>query len=376
MVSDTMHGRIRLLHVFATFDAGGPQVRTLEVMRRLGVGHDHVVVAADGRTGAASRLPPGTQVHALRRPASSLRQLRDLRAIVQRTAPDLVLTYNWGAILGGVAARTVGVPFVHHEEVVPYEERVSSLVRRDWIRRVVLRGCSKLVVPSRGLHERAVRRWGVAPSRIERIDNGVELEGRSPVRWSGVPERPPVLGTVAHLRPEKNVPRLIRALARVACGRAELIVAGEGPDRDACERLVRELGLGARVRLLGAVGDPRSCYDAMDVFVLPSDDEQMPLAVLEAMAHGLPVVATDVGEVAAMLPREQQRFLVTPGPGAEHAMAVAVDALLADPELRASLGAANRARSEACHDLRIAAGRYESLYRRHARARPRAEACA
>ena len=109
MASEPMHGRCRLLHVFATFDAGGPQVRTIEVMRRLGGAHEHVVVAADGRTGAASRLPPGTPVHPMQRPASALRQLQDLRAIVQRTAPDLVLTYNWGAILGGIAARASGI---------------------------------------------------------------------------------------------------------------------------------------------------------------------------------------------------------------------------------------------------------------------------
>ncbi len=376
MASEAGHGRSRLLHVFATFDAGGPQVRTIEVMRRLGAAHDHVVVAADGRTGAASRLPPGTPVHAMRRPASTLRQLRELQAIVRHTDPHLVLTYNWGAILGGIVARASGIPFVHHEEVVPIEERASGLVRRDWIRRVVLRGCSKLVVPSGGLHERAVRRWGVAPSRIERIANGVELDGRVPARACAAAHRPFVVGTVAHLRPEKNLPRLIRAVARLARRDVQLLVAGEGPERAACERLVDRLGLGARVQLLGAVDDPRACYAVMDVFVLPSDNEQMPLAVLEAMAHGLPVVATDVGEVAAMLPGDQQRFVVAAGPGAEHAMALALESLLADAELRARLGAANRALAESRHDLGTAAARYESLYLGHARARLRAEACA
>lgn len=376
MASEHDEGGLWLLHVFATFDAGGPQVRTVELMRRISREHMHAVVAADGRTGAASRLPASVPVSVLSRPASAWRQLRDLRRIVRAAAPDLVLTYNWGAILGCAAARAEGVPCVHHEEVVPVEETGSGLLRRDLLRRAVLRSCSAVVVPSRGLAQRAIGRWGLNPSRVQRIDNGVELDARQARIHRSTSDGPLVVGTVAHARPEKNWPRLLRTFASLSAQHVVLRLAGDGPERARSIAITQQLGIADRVQMLGALDDTRTCYEAMDVFVLASDDEQMPLAVLEAMAHGLPVVATDVGEVRAMLPDEQHRFVVPVGPGAEVAMASALDELLSDEALRARLGAANRARAERHFDLRHVAQRYEDLYRVHARPRTPAEACA
>jgi glycosyltransferase involved in cell wall biosynthesis len=367
---------LRLAHVFATYDAGGPQVRTIEVMRALGPAFAHTVLAADGRTGAASRTPVTVPVAAMRRPAPAWRQVADLVAALRRLRPDLVLTYNWGALLGGVAARLLGLPFVHHEEVVPPEERAAKLRRRDWLRRALLARAAAVVTPSATMTLRARQRWLVPQDRLVRIDNGVDLADRTVRDHHAAAPGPLVVGAVAHARIEKNWPRLLRAFARMRTPSARLLIAGDGPERAAAERLARELGVAGRATLLGAVEEPRPCYAAMDVFALASDDEQMPLCVLEAMAHGLPVVATDVGDVAAMLPPEQRRYVVPTNPGAAAAMAAALDEVLADAPLRARLGAANRAWAERRHDLRGVAARYGALYRRCARAAAPVEACA
>jgi len=377
MVSDANERPLRLVHVFATYDAGGPQVRTLEVMRALGPAFAHAVIAADGRTGAVARTPVGVSVAAMRRPAPAWRQLAELTAALRRLGPDLVLTYNWGALFGAVAARWLGVPFVHHEEVVPPEERVASLRRRDWCRRAVLAHAVAVVAPSAAMAARAEARWRVPSGRLVRIDNGVDLAGRA-VRdpRAAAAAGPLVIGSVAHARVEKNWPRLLRVFARLRTQPVHLLLLGDGPERAAAEQLAHGLGVAARTTFTGAVLEPRPHYAAMDVFTLASDDEQMPLALLEAMAHGLPIVATDVGDVAAVLPPEQRRFVVPATAAAEAGMAAAIDELLACAPLRARLGAQNRDWVERRHDLRGVAARYGALYRRGAVAAVPAEVCA
>jgi len=122
-----------------------------------------------------------------------------------------------------------------------------------------------------------------------------------------------------------------------------LVIVGDGPERPALERLAGELGVGDRVRFTGHVTDPAPLYAGFDLFALSSDTEQMPISVIEAMAAGLPVAGTDVGDVREMLARDNQPFI---GPADGDALAGRISSLLHDGELRARLGAANRARAE------------------------------
>jgi glycosyltransferase involved in cell wall biosynthesis len=200
---------------------------------------------------------------------------------------------------------------------------------------------------------------------LVRIDNGVDLRGRRPREHA--PTVTPIVGSVAHAREEKNRSRLVRAFAMVHNQGARLDLVGDGPTRHDEQQLAVELGISARARFLHDHTDPRPRYADMDVFALASDEEQMPLAILEAMAHGLPVVATNVGELAAMLPSEQQRFLVPPDTNAPAAMAHCIDELLADAELRARLGRSNRIRVEQRFELGTVADCYRTLYARCAR---------
>jgi glycosyltransferase involved in cell wall biosynthesis len=152
-----------------------------------------------------------------------------------------------------------------------------------------------------------------------------------------------VIGTVAALRPRKNIARLIRALAS-ACRwvPARLVIVGDGPERPALEALAAAEGIGGKVEFAGHRADPAALYAGFDIFALSSDTEQMPLSVLEAMASGLPVAATDVGDVADMLDAANRRYVVAHEDGA---LADALAALAARSDLRAALGAANRAPS-------------------------------
>ena len=119
------------------------------------------------------------------------------------------------------------------------------------------------------------------------------------------------IGTVASLRPEKNLTRLIYAFHKtsrhVDC---RLIIVGDGPERHRLDALVARLGLTSVVHFAGQVENPAPMYREMDVFALSSDTEQMPYTVIEAMAAGLPVVATDVGDIAQMVTLDNLPYVV------------------------------------------------------------------
>jgi glycosyltransferase involved in cell wall biosynthesis len=216
-------------------------------------------------------------------------------------------------------------------------------------RRLLLRRCT-VVLPSRTLWRIARQEWRLPEDRLRYVPNGIDLARFAPRRREGAPGEDPVIGTVAALRNEKNLARLLRAFRLLPEGRgARLVIVGDGPERAGLERLAAELGLGGRVRFTGQVDDPARLYAGFDIFALSSDTEQMPLSVLEAMAAGLPVAATDVGDVRDMLAAENTPFVA---PCDEAALAERMRRLLDDPALRAGIGAANRARAERDFDER------------------------
>jgi glycosyltransferase involved in cell wall biosynthesis len=207
-------------------------------------------------------------------------------------------------------------------------------------------------------------RWipnGVAPERFAPADGRPELR-----RALGIPPAAPVLGYVGHLRPEKNPARFLKACARVdpELG-AHALILGDGPERPALEALAAHTpSLFGRVHLVGHQPDPREHYRAMDVFCLSSDTEQMPVALIEAMASSLPVVATEVGDVRAILPPEQHPYLVPVGEReTAWPLAEALTALAADADLRQRLGAANRARVAAAFTFEGMVAAYREVYR-------------
>ncbi|MBE0467024.1 MAG: glycosyltransferase family 4 protein, partial [Candidatus Desulforudis sp.] len=191
---------------------------------------------------------------------------------------------------------------------------------------------------------------GVAPpERVVTVHNGVtfrdSMSRGSPEafrRELGLSADRPVVGTVARLAPQKGVEYLLRAGAELAgAGRpVHLVIVGDGPLR---EMLTREaISLGADVLFLGHRPDAAALMAAFDLFALPSVTEGLPLALLEAMAGGCPVVATRVGGVPEAVVDGTTGWLVPPADPA--ALAAAVAAALDDPVRRAELAAAGRER--------------------------------
>jgi glycosyltransferase involved in cell wall biosynthesis len=336
-----------LLHVFSTFAVGGPQMRFVDLAAAFGARYRHIVVAMDGDYACAGRLGVGLDVRCEPTEATkgaTLGNVRRFRRRLRALAPDVLVTYNWGAIEWAMANVPRVVRHIHVEDGFGPEERTRQLPRRVLTRRLVL-ARSTVAVPSRTLRRIATEVWRLDPRRVRYLPNGIDL-----ARFAGPHEGSgePVIGTVTALRPEKNLGRLLRAFRRVADALpARLVIAGDGPERAGLERLTGELGLGERVRFTGHLDDPAALYRRLDVFALSSDTEQMPLSVIEAMASGLPVAATGVGDVPAMLAPENQAFVT---PLDETALAAAIAALARDPSLRSRVGQANRVRAGAEFD--------------------------
>ena len=203
-----------------------------------------------------------------------------------------------------------------------------------------------VAVPSSFLEAAARDGWRVPPARLHRVDNGVDLARFAP--REGRPARAAFLGA---LRAEKNPARLVRAANAIG---APLDVWGDGPEREALAALA-----GPTVTLRGATDKPEDALADAGLLALSSDTEQMPLTVLEAMAAGLPVVSTDVGDVASMV-SDANRPYVTPL-GDDDAYADALATLLEDRARSARIGAANRAKAEARYGLNRMTAAYGAL---------------
>jgi len=343
-----------LLHVFSTFVPAGPETRTVQLIEALGREFRHSILAIDGRTDAQQLLTGRAEVRILPSPprAGSIATLRRLAALFRSEAPDLTLSYNWGAFDAVFAARVLRRPHVHHEDGFTSDEAVEFKRRRVLTRRWFLSGVARVIVPSRKLESIAREQWKLDAPPLLCIPNGIRLErfgardGRAKLRQRlGIPAEAPLIGYVGHLRPEKNPLRLLAACRALAGAAAvHVLVLGDGPERAGCEAYARE-HLAGRVHFAGHVLDPVEHYRALDLFALSSDTEQMPVALLEAMASALPVVSTEVGDVRAILPEEQGAFVVPlAGAATADGLSRALERLLGDSALRARLGSANRAR--------------------------------
>jgi glycosyltransferase involved in cell wall biosynthesis len=339
-----------VLHVYATFAVGGPQVRFAAIANRFGPRWRHAVVAMDGNTACRERLDRSLDVTfpqvGIRKGDMAGNVLR-FRRVLLALRPQTLLTSNWGSIEWVMANALVRVRHAHVEDGFGPEERSAQLVHRVLVRRAFLRFVT-VAVPSRTLWRIAAETWRLNPRRLCYVPNGIDWQRFVDVAAVSWPGEGPVVGTVAALREEKNLSRLLRAF-RLATAEmpARLVIVGDGPERARLEALARELGIAERVHFAGHVAQPQRFYCSFDLFALSSDTEQMPLSVLEAMAAGLPVAATDVGDVRVMLAEANGAFVTQPE---DAALAEELRRLLRQPGLRQVLGAANRAKAARDYD--------------------------
>lgn len=282
--------------------------------------------------------------------------------------PHAVSAWMAGAMLGADAPALVTT--LHGTDI-------TSVARdsryRDVIRHAVAQS-DAVSSPSMFLRDAAWRALGLSATTtpIEVIPNFVDAaryrpgdasdRARLAELWGGDPSVP-VVAHVSNFRPVKRVPHLVDVFAAVAASRpARLLLIGDGPERAAVEARIAAHGIGDRVRLLGRQDHFEALLRACAVFALPSQSESFGLAALEALASGVPVVASAVGGLGEVVRDGVTGRLAAPDDF--DGLVDAIAGLLDDPQQRRAMGAAARADVEA----RFVAGpmveRYEALYRR------------
>jgi glycosyltransferase involved in cell wall biosynthesis len=301
-----------------------------------------------------------------RRHRLDLAPLVRLAATIRRRGFDVIHAHKFGSnVWGTVLGRLARVPLViAHEHTWSYEGQPA---RRLLDGHLIGRFAHAFVAVSKLDRDRMIESEGVSPEKIVVMPTafvpragGTDDDLRAQL---DIPTDAPVVGTAAVLRPQKALHVLVEAFARLASSYpdAHLIVAGSGPCGAELERLARDRGVAGSVHMLGWTEDVRGLLRAVDVAAISSDFEGTPLFALECMAHGVPLVSTDVGGIADVLEDGRSVELVPRRDPA--ALAEALEALLADPERREQLAAAGAARLRPLAIDRVAAD-FADLYER------------
>jgi len=364
--------RPRIAQVVPSFRVGGLENVVVRLVRHLAPLADQALVTPGGSGPVTERLPAGIGIFPLgetRRPDRWL-ALR-MAGLFRTLRPDIVHTRNWTCIDAIIGARLAGVPVViHGEHGRDAADPDGRNLRRRQVRRLLFPFVTECVTVSGDLGRWLVEQVRVPARKVRTIYNGVDTArfapgDRAAARLAlGIPADAAVAGTVGRLDPVKDHAGLIHAFTRTRrAGTRALVIAGDGPVRRDLERLIGELGVGDRVRLLGEREDVPSILQALDVFVLPSLGEGMSNAILEAMATGLPVIATRVGGNVELVRDGITGRLIEPR--RPDVLAEALDAYLGQPALARAHGAAGRARADGEFGLERMLAGYATLYRQY-----------
>ena len=359
---------VRVLRVIARLNVGGPALHVTYLARGLAErGYETTLVAGDVARGEESMAfvaeRAGVEVVALPGLSRELAPVRDavaawrLARIIRAVRPDVVHTHTAKAGAVGRAAallagrRPVVVHTFHGHVLRGYFGRVGTLVFRA-IETALARFSDRLVAVSPEVRDELVG-LGVAPaSKFTVIRLGIELEPRVSFdgdvaevrRRLGIPEATFVVGWFGRMTAVKRTEDLLEVLAGVRERGVDalLLLVGDGDEREQLEQRAHELGLARACLFLGYQEDVAPWYAVCDAVVLTSASEGTPVTIIEALAAGRPVVATDVGGVPDVVDEGETGFLVAPGDTS--AFVERLEALALDPGRREAMGREGRDR--------------------------------
>lgn len=365
-----MTGRPLIAHVVNSLETGGLENGVVNLVNVAGDHFRHTVVCMTREGAFGKRVDPAVGIVTIgKRPGKDLRAFWRLVLLLRRLKPAVVHSRNWATFDAVLAARIARTPaVVHGEHGRDITDPNGENPRRRRIRRACAPLVDRFVVVSRDLQRWLVEDVRLPARKVITIQNGVDVsrfgigssaEARQRLGISG--DRL-VIGTVGRLDPVKDQAGLIEAFSRLRGKHSEalLVIVGDGPCRERLAELTARLGLQDRVLLLGERRDIPEILMALDVFVLPSVAEGMSNTVLEAMASGLPVVATRVGGSPELVEEGLTGRLVAPLDPT--ALAGAIDGYLEDTHLRVLHGKASRQRAVEHFDLHRMARAYADLY--------------
>ncbi len=316
---------------------------------------------------------PGVEVCALhKRDGHDLRLYGRGWSLLRRLRPAMVHTRNLAALEMQLPALLAGVRARVHGEHGWNEDPAQMNPRHHRLRRWLRPLVGHYIALSGELEAYLREGVGVAATRITRICNGVDTRrfypgrDRAPLPANFAPPGASVIGTVGRLETVKDQPNLVRAFTHLmqtvpdARDRLRLVIVGDGSLRTEIERLLAEAHVQDQAWLAGSRDEVPELLRSLDLFVLPSRAEGISNTILEAMACGLPVVATDVGGNAELVAKGETGQLVPANDPA--ALAAAIRGYVDDPDRMRAHGAAGRRRVEARFSLEAMVAAYRAVY--------------
>jgi len=355
---------VRVVHVVPSLSVGGMELAMSRIIHGMPRdGFEHTVVCLKGEGGGWARQLRLTQVYNMYAVPNDPRLPWRLWRLLRHCRPNVIHARNWGAWPDVALARLLFWPPIPLVFSFHGLDRAGQMpLRRRLAFRVLAGITTRVFTVSEGAKRYLVDEVGLSASRIQVIPNGVDTK-----RFSPGPPRTRggrlVVGTVGSLTPVKNQALLLRSCAALAGHGVdwELRLAGKGPWEARLRQLAAHLGVTERVRFHGAVEEVPAFLRDLDLFALPSDTEAHPNALLEAMACGLPCVASGIGGVPEVLAKGQCGIIVAPGEQA--ALTHQIVRLARDGELARRLGIAARERVRREYSLEGMLQAYERLYR-------------
>ncbi len=370
-----------VLHVMFSFAVGGLENGVVNLINGMSPGRwRHGILALTEISDTFVRRIRRDDVHVEslhKRPGHLVKQYPQVYDVLKRLSPAVVHTRNLAALEVQVPAWAARVPVrVHGEHGWDVNDPGGQRRRYQLMRRLYVPFVHRYVTVSSHLRDYLVGRVGIDARRVEHLCNGVDSskfmparEGRSPI--AGSPFDDPSLwlvGTIGRLQPVKDQTNLARAFVRVvqtdpeARRRMRLVIVGPGPLRERVLEILHAAQVQDLAWLPGEREDIADVLRGLDLFVLPSLAEGISNTILEAMACGLPVAATDVGGNAELVADGVTGTLV-PAADSER-LAGAIRAYFADPARHRSHGLAARRAIEERFSLDVMVQRYEALYER------------
>lgn len=370
-----------VMHVVYRFDTGGLENGIVNLLNRMPPqAYRHAVVALTEVNPAFAKRVTRSDVEYVsmhKPPGHGAKLWAPMTALIRRLQPAVVHTRNLAALEMQVPAAWARVPArVHGEHGRDVEDLDGSSRRLQWVRRVYSPLVHHYVALSRDLAGYLEHRVGIAPQRMTQVYNGVDAErfapapgGRQPL--SGSPFADPslwVVGTVGRMATVKDQTHLARSfvraleLAPALAGSLRLMMIGDGPLRAASQAILDAAGHGSRAWLPGERSDVPDVMRSLDCFALPSLAEGISNTILEAMATGLPVVATDVGGNADLVVNGSTGQIVPPAD--VEALATALVRMAGDRARARSMGQAGRAEALRRFSMQAMVDTYQGVYDR------------
>ncbi|MEI8349032.1 MAG: glycosyltransferase [Candidatus Omnitrophota bacterium] len=288
--------------------------------------------------------------------------------LIKKNDINILHTHNQRPLFyGAIAARTSDLlAYVHTRHGRNDPDSFKNVL----INKFFSSFADRVVCVSRDIYEIARKKEGLPLSKIEVIRNGIDISKFASIKTKdklllaklGIKEGSFVIGTVGRLSRIKNHTLLIDAFKNLSAkySRAILLVVGDGPEAPRLKKIVQEYGLTEKILFLGEQTDVSASLGLFDIFVLPSLSEGISLVLIEAMAAGLPIVATNVGGNSEVISDGENGFLVSSGDTA--ALSNAIARLLEDEGLRRRLSDANRHKATQEFNIQVMCKKYEELY--------------